>query len=239
MPNVTIPLDSYLEAASVFPWATMRHYMLWFTGQTRTRHRRTETVLRRLVMAGKLRAVHYGKQLAYSAPRKSRGTKADEFAGLSKVVHGLACTECLVRFYRSRTDGTVIAERFFSGLGAVPEWGILYPNATMLLFEFCTKDNFLFSGNIPGKMAAYRKSLETMEEHFGARAVVVFVVDVRRDVLGRYVTSRVRDEGPYFFADYDTFLKVPIGQALYEPIYLWSLDGRPYPLSNHVQLETH
>src|SRR5512141_2425552 len=99
MTKPAIPLNAYLDAASVFHWATKRHYQLWFTGQARTRHRRTESVLRRLTQSGKLRAVYYGKKLIYAVPRRSKGTKNDEFAGLSKVVHGLACTECLVRFY--------------------------------------------------------------------------------------------------------------------------------------------
>jgi hypothetical protein len=234
MTRLTIPLHAYIEAANVFHWATKRHYQLWFTGQAKTRHRRTESVLKRLTRSGKLRAVYYGKKLIYSVPRKSKGMKQDEFAGLSKVVHGLACTECLVRFFRSRTDGTVVAERFFSTLGAVPEWGIVYPNGTMLLFEFCTRDNFFFSGKLTGKMAAYRNNLERIEESFNAKAVVVFVVDVKREILDRFVKARVTDPGPYFFSDYETFLKMPIGRALYEPIYTWSFDAKLYPLSRNV-----
>jgi len=236
MNKTTIPLNAYMEAAGVFHWATKRHYQLWFTGQARTRHRRTETALRRLSHSGKLRAFYYGKKLIYSVPRKSKGTRLDEFAGLSKVVHGLACTECLVRFFRSRIDGTVIAERYFSTLGAVPEWGILYPNGSLLLFEFCTKDNFFFSGKVIGKMAAYRKNLERIEEKFAARAVVVFIADVKPGVLERFVKSRLMSEGKFFFCDYETFLTLPIGRAIYEPIYTWSFDGKRYPLSNDDQL---
>ena len=249
MSKPTIPIDFYLEAASVFHWATKRHYQLWFTGQARTRHRRTESVLRRLTKSGKLRAVYYGKKLIYSIPRISKGTKNDEFSGLSKVVHGLACTECLVRFFRSRTDGTVIAECYFSGLGAVPEWGIVYPNGNMLLFEFCTKHNFFFSGNVQGKLSAYRQNLEKIEDKFNAKAMVVFVIDVPRITLEKYIISRAyagsaSAEGdtfpfnPFFFTDYETFLNVPIGQALYEPIYIWS-DGKNYPLTNNVRSENH
>ncbi len=232
-----IPLHAYLEAASVFHWATRRHYQLWFTGQTRTRHRRTENVLRRLALSGRLRAVYYGKQLIYSLPRRARATKQDVFAGLTKVVHGLACTECLVRFYRSRTDATVIAERNFSTLGAVPEWGLLYPSGKMLLFEFCSRSNFLYSGKMIGKLNAYRKNLPRIEECFGAKAIVVFVADVPREILDRFVASRLQDRGPYFFADYDRFLQVPLGGALSVPIYTWSYDGRRYALSKDARLE--
>ena len=40
---------------------------------------------------------------------------------------------------------------------------------------------------------------------------------------------------PFFFTDYETFLKVPIARQLYEPIYFWS-DGKVYPLSENDEL---
>lgn len=232
--EAAIPSQAYVDAAEVFHWATKRHFQLWFTGQAGKRHRRTEIVLRRLTTSGKLRAVRYGRRLVYCLPRKSKRTKGNESVGLTKVTHGLACTECLVRFAKSRPDGTVIPERYFSKLGAIPEWGIVYPNSTMLLMEFCTRSNFLFSGNITGKLSAYDRNIQGIERGFGARAVVVFVVDVKRDMLSRFVQSQLGNAGPYFFTDYETFLKVSIGQALYEPIYFWTYDGKVYPLAKHV-----
>jgi hypothetical protein len=204
-------------------------------------------VLKRLVKNGKLRAVRYGKRLIYSIPRKGKGI--DEFAGLTKVVHGLACTECLVRFYRSRMDGEIIAERHFYGLGSVPEWGIRYPNGKMLLFEFSTRSNFLFTNMMNGKISAYQRNLEKIEEKFQAKAIVLFVIDVPRDTVERYVGSlggrsarsaALRAGGgtspllPLFFTDYKTFLNVPIGSQLVAPIYFWSHDGGEYPLSQNA-----
>jgi hypothetical protein len=122
-------------------------------------------------------------------------------------------------------------------LGAVPEWGIVYPNGTMLLCEFCTKDNFLFSGNVAGKLGAYTRNLGRIENRFGAKALVVFVVDVKQEILSRFLRSQSGNSGPYFFCDYETFLKLPIGTALTEPIYLWSYDGKLYPLAKNVQFE--
>ncbi len=229
--------NDFLEVMKVSVWWTMRHLQMLFTGQAHRRHRRTETLLRRLAKKGKLRAVRYGRKLIYSVPRRSKGTKEDEFAGFSKVAHGLAVTECLVRFYLSNPDGTMVAERYFFKLGAVPEWGIIYPHGTMLLFEFSTRDNFLFTGKMIGKLAAYRRHLEGFERAFNSQPAVVFVIDIKREVLQRFIESRLRDAGPYFFTDYETFLKVPIGKALYEPIYIWSYDGKPYPLSKDVQPE--
>jgi len=84
------------------------------------------------------------------------------------------------------------------------------------------------------KLEEYRNNLERIEESFSAKAVVVFVVDVKREILDRFVKARVTDPGPYFFSDYETFLKMPIGRALYEPIYTWSFDAKLYPLSRNV-----
>ena len=156
MSKHAIPMDLYIEASQVFHWATKRHFQLWFTGEESKRHRRTESVLKRLSKRGKLRSILYGRKMIYAAPKNVKGEVLDEFYGLSKVVHGLACTEGLVRFYRSRMDGVVVAERFFYGCGSVPEWGIIYPEGKMLLFEFSTKHNFLFTGKMKGKLQAYK-----------------------------------------------------------------------------------
>ena len=100
-----------------------------------------------------------------------------------------------------------------------------------------------------GKINAYIRNLEKIESKFQAKAMVVFVIDVPRDTVKRYVGSLgrevgsltgVRDGGdsfpfnPFFFTDYETFLKVPLGKQLYEPIYFWS-DGKKYPLSENAK----
>ncbi len=239
MPRHAIPIDMYVDAAQVFHWATKRHFQLWFTGDDSKRHRRTETVLRRLSTRGKLRSIVYGKQLIYTAPKNVKGKTNDELYGLSKVAHGLACTEGLVRFYRSRTDSIAVAERFFYGLGSVPEWGIIYPEGTMLLFEYCTKSNFFFSGKVRGKLQAYAQNLENIGQKFDAKPMVVFVLDVARDVVERFVlgerlTGSAANALPsVFFTDFGSFKQVPIGQQLTAPIYFWQ-DGNQYPLRKDV-----
>jgi len=247
MSRHTIPVELYIEASQVFHWATKRHFQLWFTGEAKKRHRRTETVLRRLTKRGKLRSFLYGKKLVYASPRNVRGF--DEFSGLTKVVHGLACTECLVRIYRSRPDGVIIAERFFYGLGSVPEWGIIYPNGVMLLLEFCTKSNFFFTNNMLSKLTAYKRNIGKIEEKFNSKAIILFVIDVPREVVNRFVLKNglsaqdvpavgsVAGALPNaMFTDYGSFLSIPIGSQLAAPIYFW-IDGRPYPLSKNVRLE--
>jgi len=207
---------------------------LFLTGKESKRHRRTEIVLKRLSNRKMIRAIRFGKKLIYALPRKTKGW--DEHSGLSKVIHGLACTECLVRFYRSGLDGEIIAERYFYGFGAVPEWGIRYPNGKMILFEFSTKNNFYYTGNIRGKIGAYNKNLPRIEARFQAEAIVVFVCDVGRSAVQREVGSASAEGDrfpfdPFFFTDYETFLKVPIGEQLKAPIYFWT-DGKEYPLKN-------
>ncbi|MBL8049617.1 MAG: hypothetical protein JNM46_00205 [Anaerolineales bacterium] len=239
MPMYSIPVEKYIEASQVFHWATKRHFQLWFTGKESNRHRRTESVLQKLSKQRKLRSIRYGKKLIYVAPKHVKGKTTDELYGLSKVAHGLACTEGLVRFYRARTDGVVVAERFFYGCGSVPEWGIIYPERRMLLFEYCTKNNFFFSGKIRGKLQAYARNLEKIEEKFAAKALVVFACDVPKGVVENFVLGE-RHAGSVagappnvFFVDHATFLKVRIGEQLTAPIYYWS-DGKQYPLRQNV-----
>jgi hypothetical protein len=216
------------------------------TGQEPKRHRQTEIVLRRLSKRKKLRAVQYGKKLVYALPRKTKSF--DEFEGMSKIYHGLACTECLVRLYRSGMDGEIIAERFFRGCGSVPEWGIRYPNKTMLLLEFSTKSNFLYSELMNGKINAYIRSLPKIEMKFQAKAIVLFVLEIRRESVKKYVDSLKREDGsaggvppplaegdtfplnPFFFTDYESFLKVAIGRQLSEKIYFWCYDDELHSL---------
>jgi len=263
MARKTIPLDKYLEAAQVFHFATIEHFILWFFGVL-IRHRRTESVLRKLVLKGKLRCVRFGKRLVYTVPRRTKGKmpilpkenvkyeagKSEKaIAGRNKILHGLACTEGLVRFWRADMTGEIIAERFFYGCGAVPEWGIRYLSGMMLLFEFCTKSNFLFSNNMKGKLNAYLKHLTEIQLKFEREAIVLFVIDIPREKVERFVGSLKREDGsvadgdlsaspegdrfpllPFFFVDYETFLKVPIGKQLTEPIYIWSYDGNTHPL---------
>jgi hypothetical protein len=181
----------------------------------------------------KLRTAPYGKKLVYALPRTTKNF--DEFEMMSKIRHGLACTEALVRFYRSRTDGEIIAERFFRGCGSVPEWGIRYPDGKLLLSEVSMKSNFEYTELMNGKLNAYDRNIEKIEEKFQAKPIVVFVIDIPRERVERYVRSLKREKGPYWFTDLQTFLSVPLapqGNQLTAPIYYW-LDGKEYPLKKN------
>jgi len=209
----TIPKSAYLTAAQLFHWATADHFKIWFTGSTQ-RHRRTEVMLPRLVRQGKLRVVRYGRRLVYSVPRRTRGKR------LPSIEHGLGCTEGLVRFFRAKPDGLIIPERFFRGFGVVPEWGILYPDGTLLLYEFSIGDNFYRSGLLKNKLIRYRRNLGRIEDRFGGRGLVLFVVDIPQVVLERFLAAIVPTGEPFYFTDYQRFRQVPIGDQLKAPIYL-------------------
>lgn len=246
MAKHTIPLERYLKTAQVFHWASRRHYELWFWGERTKRDRRTESVLRKLEERGKLRSIWHDGRKVYSVPRMVKGKTNLDFEP-PKIKHGVACTECLVRFWRSNTKGTVVAERFFYGFGSVPEWGIIYPNGKMLLLEFCTFDNFHRAGLVRSKIAAYKKNLPKIQEHFKAEVLVVFVIEDEREVVERFVTGE-RGAGvlrsaspngdvfpePFYFTDYGVFLSLPVGSQLVLPIYFWYGDGSLYPLSQNV-----
>jgi hypothetical protein len=218
----TISKESYLEAAQLFQWATKEHFLIWFTGSL-GRHRRTEVMLPRLVRKGKLIAHQMGKKIAYASIRHA--SKQPLF-----LEHGLGCTEGLVRIIRSKMDGEVIAERFFRGFGSVPEWGIIYPNGKLLLYEYCTQDNFEHTLTMRNKIRKYLENLEAIEEKFNGEAIVLFVIDISRDRVSRFIERYKPIGGQFFFTDYNTFKSVPLGCQLTAPIYFWGEDGNPYPL---------
>jgi len=235
MAKRTIPIQRYYEVASVFHWATKRHYQLWFTGQESKRHRRSEKVLPRLVKKGKLVSHRYGSKLIYKKAKRGMNF-LHEINMFRLIEHGLGCTETLVRFFRSDIEGMAIGERHFVGLGVIPDGGILYPDGKILLFEFTTKHNFYYSGNMNSKLGTYKTNLSRIEKKFLADGFVVFIVDIPKETLERYVlelsqAGSVSDAlHNAFFVDYKTFLTVPIGQQLTAPIYLWGADGKSYPL---------
>ena len=72
-------------------------------------------------------------------------------------------------------------------------------------------------------------SLST-EGHFKRQAMILFVLDVPWDVVDRFVEEIVPTGEQFWFTDYRSFLKVPMGEQLYAPIYTWGMDGKWHPL---------
>ena len=224
----SLRISDYLEIAQVFHWASRDHFVSFFTGKVQ-RHKRTETLLPRLVRRNKLRVAKLGKKHVYSAPRKAR--KMIDFDD-PLIEHGVACTEGLVRFYRADMNCTLISEKFFRALRlrVCPEWGIVYPNGKLLLFEFSTTSNFNHGGVLKSKITRYEKTILEFETAFKAEAIVLFVLDVSKETFRLFLNRYVPMDGKFFFTDYATFTCVPLGSQLKAPIYVWGRDGKVYPL---------
>ena len=213
----TISKDEYLEAGQIFHWATQDHYKLWFTGSL-DRHRRTEQMMARLAKSKEIAFSDYGKKLVYAAKRMKN----------TPIAHGLGVTETIVRIVRSGSDGTIIPERYFRGLGSVPDWGIQY-REKLLLCEFSTQNNFEGARIIKTKITKYNQNLEKILERFRVSDVIVlFVIDVPRVRVLNFIV-RNYPGAFFFFTDFETFKSVPLGKQLTAPIYIWK-DGESYPL---------
>lgn len=213
-----IKQDQYINIGQFFHWATQDHYKLWFKGTT-NRHPRTERILPRLVRKGKLVSRDFGKKLVYAVPRMKN----------TPVYHGLGVTETIVRIHHSK-PGVIIPERFFKGLGSVPDWGINY-EGKLLLVEFSTQDNFEDPRVIKTKLTRYEDNLEKIEARFKAQpqtTVVLFVLDVSRERVKNFLLRNSPGEA-YYFTDFGTFKEAPFGQQFTTPIYFWR-DGKEYTL---------
>jgi hypothetical protein len=226
----SISKKRYLEVGQVFHWATREHYELIFTGRL-GRHGRTEKILPQLVKEKKLIARSYGRRFVYTVPRKGRSSKRQSF---QFIEHGLACTECLVRIWLSRTDGEIIAEKHFRKFKIIPEWGIRYPHRVLLLMEFSTEDNFNRFSLMKSKRERYSKNLESISRVFDCHStIVLFIFDVNRDRVERFVKKNHPTGVEFFFTDYHTFLKAPLRKQLTSPIYIWE-DGKSYSLAKRT-----
>lgn len=211
----------FKEISQVFHWAERRHYIWWFTSKENGRHKMTEYNLPLLVKKGILKEYGWGKRKVYAA-----------WGNPQHIEHGLACTECLLRFITCDPVCTLIGERHFRGCGSIPEWGIKYPKGTLLLFEFCTFDNATRSGLISRKVNAYRRYLTEIESKFDSKAIVLFVIDLPKESVSQMVACYLENAPFFYFVDYESFKNVPTGKQLVAPIYLWE-DGNTYPLRHN------
>jgi hypothetical protein len=84
-----------------------------------------------------------------------------------------------------------------------------------------------------GKLAAYRSNLENINKRFNREGIIVFVFDVPRDRVLKFVLDNKPTGLPAFFTDYEMFKRVGTGQQLNAPIYIWGENGLSYPLVNH------
>lgn len=206
----------FISAAELFLWAEGLDFTEWILG-TRKRWKRTEYTLPRLVRGGKLFSVRFGKKLVYTAGRR---------ASVEHISHGLACTKSLLRFKHSG-EGAYVSERYFKrhGYQTIPEWGIVYPNGT-LLFEYSTADNFRRVKAMNEKLIAYRRELERFQAVFD-NPFYLFVIEAPKQEVRRFVQKM--DEN-FYAVDAPTFFGIPKKEQLTSPIYYWGGDGQTYPL---------
>src|SRR5688572_14529931 len=125
---------------------------------------------------------HRGEKV-YSVPRKRRGNPVS-------MDHELACALILVMLWRCRMEeGEIVPERAFRGFGIVPEAGIRYSEErnTMLIFEYGTRSNFTHGGVMKSKITRYIKYLPQMEVRFDRRITVLFVLDIERSDVKKFV----------------------------------------------------
>lgn len=209
-----------LEMADVLHWWSYKDACFWFTGSEKQRVKFLEKNLPKLVEGGELKLVKRGNKHFYSS-----------WSQPAHLRHGLICSKSFLRIYAADKSGEAIGENAFrqQKFGVVPEWAIVYPNNTMLLFEYCTADNAGRNGLVVKKVNFYKKYLNRIEAHFHTKAIVVLVLDTI-DAL-KHATNNIGASFAYF-VDLKTFAKVKIGDHLKAPIYIWGGDGKKYPLKN-------
>lgn len=222
MNTLTPTQQEYLKVAELFLWAEQRDFTYWFTGEWK-RWKRTEYHLPRLVEKGALTAVYHGKQLVYSVGKKRANNTAD-------IEHGIISTRCLQRFKVAK-DGQFIPERFFRtiNLESVPEWGAIYDN-TLLVFEYCTADNFRRRRLMKKKVETYKRVLPKFRDYFEKEPIVLFLFDAEPYRV-KYFVERYGRHERFYFCDLTSFNSASLGEHLTAPIYFW-MDGERYPLTS-------
>lgn len=219
MQNLISPKRKILEMANVLHWFSYKDACFWFTGSEEERVKFLEDNLPEMVAEGLLKLVK----------RKSNKNYYTSWAQPAHLRHGLICSKSFLRIYAANPTGEAIGENEFRAqkFGVVPEWGIVYPNGTMILYEFCTADNAGRNGLVVKKTNFYRKYLDRIETHFDSKAIVVLLLDTK-DAL-KHATASLGAHFAYY-VDLQTFAKVKTGDHLTAPIYIWGGDGNKYPL---------
>jgi hypothetical protein len=233
--------DQVLKTVKLLRYVSRRQLAVNFTGKDE-RIKILETALPKLEREGQLVVTWHDGEKVYSPARKNR------VMGMS-IDHEIGVTEGLIRILRCRmAESEIIPEKDFRGFAIVPEWGIRYTDdmGTMLLYEYCTEQNFKHGGVMKSKLTRYKKYLPDIEAKTNREITVLFVIDTDRVRVKDFVrrikafldepiisgfTSEARY--PFFFTDYQTFKSVPIGEALTAKIYFWH-DGEEWSLTNHA-----
>lgn len=213
-----------LKAAEALLWFDQKDMAEFLTGRRR-RVKFVEYQLPRLVEREKLKAERYERRLVY--------TKRSGHTDL--IPHGLTCTRILLKLLKARA-GEVVPESFFKrateSFGLVPDGGLLYPSG-LLLFEYCTADNFGRTYLMKRKLGAYRENIHRIESLFDKEAIILFILEAKRFEVIHFAEKRgEKTDNQFFFVDLASFLDVSDGDHLSSPIYIWAPDGGSYQLTD-------
>jgi hypothetical protein len=177
-----ITADVILLVVRVLRYATRFILILFFGGEER-RVKALEILLPALEREGLLFSEWQKGEKVYSIARKKRVKPVS-------IAHEIACALILVLLWRCRmAESEIVPERAFRGFGIVPEAGIRYSEErnTMLIFEYCTRSNFTHGGVMKSKITRYIKYLPQMEVKFGRLITVLFVLDIERSEVRKFV----------------------------------------------------
>ena len=83
---------------------------------------------------------------------------------------------------------------------------------------------------IKRKVTNYQNNLSLLEQKFGVEAIIVFIIDVDRLRVDRFVQEQMPTGDAFFFTDYESFLDTDFGDQLTTGIYISGEDGWPYGL---------
>jgi len=213
----TLNQQSILDWAYLFHWASREDFERAIT-RSAGRTKVIEYNLPSLVKGRKLKTKKiksFGNRLFYSLVGNRKTSD-------NAIVHGLHCTDALIRFHLSKS-GEYISEREFRAgrFKPTPEFGVCYEGGkrVLLLFEYSTADNFRRKRLIDKKIDSYAKGLGRFRNEYNAEPYLVYVIDAPKGeveiLAGRW------DYNNFYFTDAKRFYSVPYGEQLSAQIYIW------------------
>jgi len=209
--------QTILDWAYLFQWAGKDDFERAITGRA-GRTKVIEYNLPRLVKRRKLKTKKiksFGNRLFYSLVGNRKTSD-------NAVVHGLYCTDALIRFHLSK-NGDYVSERDFRArrFKPTPEFGVRYEDGkgALLLFEHSTADNFRRKQLIDKKIDSYSKGLDQFKKGYCAEPFLVYVIDAPNWEVEEL--ARKWDHNNFYFTDATQFYSVPYGEQLSAQIYIW------------------
>jgi hypothetical protein len=209
----TLNQDIILEWAYLFHWAERGHFVRAIKGRD-LRLKGVEYNLPVLTRKKLLKRKRYQGRFIYALP----GQRGSDY----RLIHGLMCTDALVRFHLGKV-GEYVSERDFRArrFNPVPEFAVRYNggDAVVLLFEYSTPDNFRRKKLIEKRLQLYKENLSKFREEFSAEPYVVWVIDAPEWEVEKFAAQH--DFNNFYFTDARQFYSVPYGEQLSRQIYIW------------------